>query len=110
MVSAADWALARSGRGAPAAVAGWVGAAYWATSSTSFANPVVTIGRAFTGTFAGIAPASVPGFVGAQAAGAILGAALVLVLYPVARPTTGGSPAPAGRETAAAGAAPAAGS
>jgi hypothetical protein len=57
------FALARSGRGAlaPAAVAGWVGAAYWATSSTSFANPAVTIGRAFTATFAGIAPASVPG-------------------------------------------------
>jgi glycerol uptake facilitator-like aquaporin len=56
---------------APAAVAGWVGAAYWATSSTSFANPAVTIGRAFTGTFAGIGPASVPGFVAAQAAGAV---------------------------------------
>jgi glycerol uptake facilitator-like aquaporin len=109
--------LARSGRGAlaPAAVAGWVGAAYWATSSTSFANPAVTIGRAFTGTFAGIAPESVPGFVAAQAAGAVLGAALVVVLYPAARPGPGGSPAEAGSsararpETAAAGAVPAAG-
>jgi arsenate reductase len=106
------FALARSGRGAlaPAAVAGWVGAAYWATSSTSFANPAVTIGRAFTGTFAGIAPASVPGFVAAQAVGAVLGAALVLVLYPIAGPVAGGRPAPAGRETAAVGAVPPAGS
>jgi glycerol uptake facilitator-like aquaporin len=105
------FALARSGRSAlaPAAVAGWVGAAYWATSSTSFANPAVTIGRAFTGTFTGIAPASVPGFVAAQAAGAVLGAALVIVLYPAALPAAGGRPAPAGRETAAAGAVPPAG-
>ncbi len=82
----AVFALARSGRSAlaPAVVAGWVGAAYWATSSTSFANPAVTLGRAFTGTFAGIAPASVPGFVVAQAAGGALGLVLVLVLYPVA--------------------------
>ena len=93
------FALARSGRGAlaPAAVAGWVGAAYWATSSTSFANPAVTIGRAFTGTFAGIAPASVPGFVAAQAAGAVLGAALVVVLYPAAWPTAADRPRPGGR-------------
>jgi glycerol uptake facilitator-like aquaporin len=105
------FALARSGRGglAPAAVAGWVGAAYWATSSTSFANPAVTVGRAFTDTFAGIAPSSVPGFVAAQAAGAALGAALVLVLYPAARPGTRRGAAPAGRETAAAGAVPPAG-
>ena len=106
------FALARSGRGAlaPVAVAGWIGAAYWATSSTSFANPAVTIGRAFTGTFAGIGPASVPGFVAAQAAGAVVGAALVLALYPAARPEAGGGQDPAGRETAAAGAVPAAGS
>ena len=78
------FALARSGRGAlaPAAVAGWVGAAYWATSSTSFANPAVTIGRAFTGTFAGIAPASVPGFVAAQAIGGVLGRGPGLGLLP----------------------------
>jgi glycerol uptake facilitator-like aquaporin len=82
------FALARSGRGtlAPAAVAAWIGAAYWATSSTSFANPAVTVGRAFTSTFAGIAPGSVPGFVAAQTAGAALGIALVLVLYPAAWP------------------------
>jgi glycerol uptake facilitator-like aquaporin len=105
------FALARSARAglAPAAVAGWVGAAYWATSSTSFANPAVTIGRAFTDTFTGIAPGSVPGFVAAQAAGAVLGAALVLVLYPAARPGPGSRPAPADRETAAGMAVPPAG-
>lgn len=70
------FALARSGRGAlaPVAVAGWIGAAYWATSSTSFANPAVTIGRAFSDTFAGIARGSVPGFVVAPLAGGGLGA------------------------------------
>jgi arsenate reductase len=98
------FALARSGRGAlaPAAIAGWVGAAYWATSSTSFANPAVTIGRAFSDTFAGIAPTSVPGFVVAQAAGGVVGAALVLVLYPAGRPGSDGRPVPAARETVAA--------
>ena len=82
------FALARTERSAltPVAVAAWIGAAYWATSSTSFANPAVTLGRAFTGTFAGIAPGSVPGFVAAQVAGAGLGLVLVLVLYPVAGP------------------------
>jgi glycerol uptake facilitator-like aquaporin len=106
------FALARSGRSslAPAAVAGWVGAAYWATSSTSFANPAVTVGRAFTATLAGIAPASVPGFVAAQAAGAVLGAALVVALYPVARPGAGEGAAQPGRVPAAVGAVPPAGS
>ncbi|MFI8260765.1 aquaporin [Streptomyces sp. NPDC085665] len=68
-------------RFAPAAVASYIGAAYWFTSSTSFANPAVTIGRAFTDTFAGIAPASVPAFVGAQSAGAVVGLALVAVIF-----------------------------
>jgi arsenate reductase len=99
------FALARSGRSklAPAAVAGWIGAAYWATSSTSFANPAVTIGRAFTNTFAGIAPASVPGFIAAQAVGGAIGLVLVALFYPATR--SGGSQerAPA-RETATAGA------
>ncbi|WP_432994549.1 aquaporin [Dactylosporangium sp. CA-233914] len=78
--------LARSGRAtvAPAAVGAYIGAAYWFTSSTSFANPAVTIGRAFTDTFAGIAPASVPGFIAAQLAGLVVGVALVLALYPSA--------------------------
>ncbi|MFD3717158.1 aquaporin [Streptomyces sp. NPDC058674] len=75
--------LARSDRlrFAPVAVASYIGAAYWFTSSTSFANPAVTIGRAFTDTFAGIAPASVPAFIGAQVAGAAVGLALVAVIF-----------------------------
>jgi glycerol uptake facilitator-like aquaporin len=78
------FALARSGRGAlsAAAVGSYIGAAYWFTSSTSFANPAVSIGRIFSDTFAGIAPASVPGFVIAEIVGAALGAGLVLALYP----------------------------
>ena len=75
--------LARTGREplAPAAVAAYIGAAYWFTSSTSFANPAVTLGRALSDTFAGIAPASVPAFVAAQLAGAAVGAVLVVVLF-----------------------------
>jgi arsenate reductase len=78
------FALARSGRApvAPAAVGAYIGAAYWFTSSTSFANPAVTIGRAFTDTFAGIAPASVPGFIVAQLIGLVVGVGLLLALYP----------------------------
>ncbi|WP_326561355.1 MIP/aquaporin family protein [Micromonospora sp. NBC_01796] len=78
------FALARSGRSAvaPAAVGAYIGAAYWFTSSTSFANPAVTLGRAFTDTFAGISPTSVPGFVLAQLGGLLLGVALLLALYP----------------------------
>jgi glycerol uptake facilitator-like aquaporin len=80
------FALVRSGRSsvAPAAVGAYIGAAYWFTSSTSFANPAVTAGRAFTDTFAGIAPASVPGFVVAQIAGLIIGVGVLLALYPTA--------------------------
>jgi glycerol uptake facilitator-like aquaporin len=78
------FSLAWSGRAAmaPAAVGAYIGSAYWFTSSTSFANPAVTIGRAFSDTFAGIAPGSVPGFVFFQVFGAIVGAGLVVVLYP----------------------------
>jgi glycerol uptake facilitator-like aquaporin len=78
------FALVRSGRAAaaPAAVGAYIGAAYWFTSSTSFANPAVTIGRAFTDTFAGIAPASVPGYVVAQLVGLLVGIGLVVALYP----------------------------
>lgn len=78
------FALARTGRAAlsAAAVGAYIGAAYWFTSSTSFANPAVSIGRIFSDTFAGIAPASVPGFVLAQVLGAVLGAGLVVTLYP----------------------------
>jgi glycerol uptake facilitator-like aquaporin len=78
------FALARSARSAvaPAAVGAYIGAAYWFTSSTSFANPAVTVGRAFTDTFAGIAPASLPGFIVAQLVGLAVGVGLVLALYP----------------------------
>ncbi|TWJ24249.1 arsenate reductase [Micromonospora endolithica] len=78
------FALARSGRApvAPAAVGAYIGAAYWFTSSTSFANPAVTVGRAFTDTFAGIAPTSVPGFVVAQLVGLAVGIGLLAALYP----------------------------
>lgn len=78
------FALARTGRGAVAApaVGAYIGAAYWFTSSTSFANPAVTVGRVFSDTFAGIAPGSVPGFVLAQVVGGLLGLALVRYLFP----------------------------
>jgi glycerol uptake facilitator-like aquaporin len=77
-------ALARSGRtaAAPAAVGAYLGAAYWFTASTSFANPAVTIGRAFTGTFAGIAPASVPAFLVAQLAGGVVAGTAIRWWYP----------------------------
>jgi glycerol uptake facilitator-like aquaporin len=68
----------------PVAVASYIGAAYWFTSSTSFANPAVTIGRAFTDTFTGIAPGSVAPFIAAQLAGAVLGLGLVAACF--ARP------------------------
>ncbi|MFJ3235275.1 aquaporin [Streptomyces sp. NPDC086787] len=75
--------LARAGRAhfAPVAVASYIGAAYWFTSSTSFANPAVTSGRAFTDTYAGIAPASVLPFVAAQLVGLVVGVALVALLF-----------------------------
>jgi arsenate reductase len=77
-------ALARNGRGdwAAPAVGAYIGAAYWFTSSTSFANPAVSVGRMFSDTFAGIAPSSVPGFVVAQLAGGAVGLGLVRLLYP----------------------------
>jgi arsenate reductase len=79
------FALARSGRveRAPAAVGAYIGAAYWFTSSTSFANPAITIGRMFSDTFAGVAPASVLAFVLGQLTGAALAIAALRVLYPV---------------------------
>lgn len=62
------------------AVAAWIGSAYFFTASTSFANPAVTIGRTFTDTFAGIAPASILPFVAAQLVGAALGLAIAKAL------------------------------
>lgn len=78
------FALARSGRSAIAApaVGAYIGAAYWFTSSTSFANPAVTLGRIFSDTFAGITPASAPGFVVAQLVGLVVGVVITLALYP----------------------------
>lgn len=77
-------ALARSGRGGQTAwaVGAYIGAAYWFTSSTAFANPAVAVGRMFSDTFAGIAPASAPGFIAAELIGGAVGFGLVAVLYP----------------------------
>ncbi|HUD79586.1 MAG TPA: MIP/aquaporin family protein [Streptosporangiaceae bacterium] len=78
------FALARSGRSraAPAAVGAYIGAAYFFTSSTSFANPAITIGRMFSDTFAGIAPSSAPVFIAAQLVGAALAVVVIRALYP----------------------------
>ena len=74
----------RGGRGSavPFAVGAWIGGAYWFTSSTSFANPAVTVARTLSDTFAGIAPASAPMFVVAQGVGCVLAALLVRFLFP----------------------------
>jgi glycerol uptake facilitator-like aquaporin len=79
--------VVRSGRSAVAAfaVGGYIAGAYYFTSSTSFANPAITVGRAFTDTFTGIEPASVPMFIVAQLAGAAAATALVLAIYPRVR-------------------------
>jgi glycerol uptake facilitator-like aquaporin len=76
--------LAATKRGvlAAPAVGAYIGAAYWFTSSTSFANPSISVGRMFSDSFAGIAPASVPGFVIAQLVGGAVGLGLIRVLYP----------------------------
>ncbi len=103
------FALARTGRSrsAAAAVGAYIGAAYFFTSSTGFANPAVTVGRMFSNTFAGIAPSSVPSFVAAQVTGGVVAFVVIKVLYPgvtpavaadVVIPHEGGSvtPAPSG--------------
>jgi arsenate reductase len=76
------FSLARSGRAdrVPAAVGAYIGAAYFFTSSTSFANPAITVGRMFSDTFAGISPASVPAFIAAQLVGGVLAMLLIRVL------------------------------
>ena len=83
--------VVRSGRGPHVAyaVAGVITAMYWATSSTSFANPAVTVARTLSDTFAGIAPDSVGGFVLAQLAGAVLAVGTVRLLYPTAAAVAG---------------------
>jgi glycerol uptake facilitator-like aquaporin len=82
------FALARTKRGntAPAAVGAYIGSAYFFTSSTSFANPAIAIGRIFSDTFAGIAPASVPGFAAAEIAGGIAAIIVLRTLYPDVTP------------------------
>ena len=82
------FSLARSRRATviPAAVGAYIGAAYFFTSSASFANPAITIGRMFSNTFAGIAPASVPAYVVAQAIGGALAILVVRTLYPDVTP------------------------
>jgi glycerol uptake facilitator-like aquaporin len=78
------FALARSRRlaYAPAAVGAYIGAAYFFTSSTSFANPAIAVGRMFSNTFAGIAPSSVPSFVAAEVVGGVVAVGIVRLLYP----------------------------
>ena len=82
------FALTRSGRGhlAAAAVGAYIGAAYFFTSSTSFANPAITIGRMFSNTFAGIAPSSAPSFIGAQVVGGLVAIGAIKGLYPSISP------------------------
>jgi arsenate reductase len=90
--------VSQPGRGdrAPLLVPAWILAAYFFTSSTSFANPAVTLGRAFTDTFSGIQPGSVPGFLVAQAVGTAVGLAAIALVVPSttsAAPSTHASPA-----------------
>ncbi len=82
------FSLARTKRGnfAPAAVGAYIAAAYFFTSSASFANPAITIGRMFSNTFAGIAPASAPGFIVAQLIGGIVAVITLRALYPDVTP------------------------
>lgn len=82
------FALARTDRATrtPAAVGAYIAAAYFFTSSTSFANPAITIGRTLSSTFAGIAPASTPAYIAAQAVGGALAVIAIRVLYPALTP------------------------
>ena len=82
------FSLARTRRGASAAAAvgAYIGAAYFFTSSASFANPAISVGRMFSNTFAGIAPASVPAYVVAQLVGGAVAIAALRVLYPDVTP------------------------
>jgi len=66
---------------APWMVAGWIGAAYWFTASTSFANPAITIARSLTNTFAGIRPVDAPAFIVAQVVGALLGLGIARLIF-----------------------------
>lgn len=80
----------RTGRASavPFAVGVWIGGAYWFTSSTSFANPAVTIARTLSDSFAGIKPSSAPMFIAMQLVGAIVAYALIRYLYPTTPPNS----------------------
>jgi Major intrinsic protein len=82
------FSLARTHRSAaaPAAVGAYIGAAYFFTSSASFANPAISVGRMFSNTFAGIAPASVPAFIAAQLVGGACAVLAIRALYPDVTP------------------------
>lgn len=80
----------RRSEDAPWMVAAWIGAAYWFTASTSFANPAITIARSLTDTFAGIRPADIPGFIVAQFVGAFAALAVARVLFPVKKTADAG--------------------
>ena len=86
------FSLARTKRSAtaPAAVGAYIGAAYFFTSSASFANPAISIGRMFSNTFAGIAPASVPSYIVAQLVGGAIAIATIRTLYPNVTPEQAG--------------------
>lgn len=79
----------RRAQDAPWMVAAWIGAAYWFTASTSFANPAITIARSLSDTFSGIRPADVPGFIVAQLIGAMVAMWVARVLFGSARRSTG---------------------
>jgi glycerol uptake facilitator-like aquaporin len=82
-------------------VGAYIGAAYWFTASTSFANPAITIGRMFSDTFAGIAPSSVLAFIGAQVIGGALAVGIIKALYPAITPAdAAGVIVPHGEDTA----------
>jgi arsenate reductase len=82
------FSLARTdrSRSAPAAVGAYIGAAYFFTSSTSFANPAITVGRMFSNSFAGIAPSSAPVFIAAEVVGGLVAIAVIKILYPRVTP------------------------
>jgi glycerol uptake facilitator-like aquaporin len=90
----------RRSEDAPWMVAGWIGAAYWFTASTSFANPAITIARSLSNTFAGIRPVDVSAFIVAQLIGAIAALLVSRVLFSVAAPTCLDTPQVAFEQTA----------
>lgn len=81
----------RRAQDAPWMVAGWIGAAYWFTASTSFANPAITIARSLSDTFAGIRPVDVPAFIASQVAGALIALPAARMLFTVHGPSAEGA-------------------